>query len=326
MQLARTCTYPKKENEWRQQEVIMSHFFLVNITCGSYRQKIISLKLLSSTPAHAVWKEKIVPRLPYSVPCSSLELGRLGAVGRGRAGNHRCSPPQLTLLPPLHTSVWAITHSPWSSAGKGGNLWPSRWPHCTPASVLCHMGTAGQPWDPRVSQEWQQGARVESTKTDERQRATALQRTAAESQRGSGPWRQEHGPGRFPKQWRASNILLFHQLYSPLNNTGGCGMALQEVKNHPFVKQSSLSPIGMRRGKTARIQVLWQPHSCVTRILPIWNYFPQNHKLLCWKVKSHAVNKTITKAKWKQAKLFFLCPTPFSPLPPQLHIIHTEKC
>lgn len=149
MQLARTCTYPKKENEWKQQEVIMSHFFLFNITCGSYRQKIISLKLLSSTSAHAVWKEKIVPRLPYPVPRSSLELGRLGVVGRGRAGNHHCSPPQLTLLPPLHTSVWAITHSPGSSAGKGGNLWPSQCPHCTPASVLCRTGSPGTQGFPR---------------------------------------------------------------------------------------------------------------------------------------------------------------------------------
>lgn len=139
-------------------------------------------------------------------------------------------------VPPLHPCLCSLSH------GRRGSR------------------PRGQLWDSRVSQEWQQGVRVASVKTGGRQ------------------WPEKHGSRITRRLSRTAegNVLLFHQLYSPLNDTGGCGMALQEVENHPFKKQSSPSPTGMRKGNPARIKILWQPNTHMTRILPIWNHSPQN--------------------------------------------------
>lgn len=133
--------------------------------------------------------EEEISCLHCPVPCSSWELESLGAVGCAEVP---LQSHMLSLLPPLPTSIWTIASSPESSAGTGRNLWPMERPCCTPASSLPHIRKASKPSsDPNVSQEWQQGARMESIKAD----ATALQRTEAESQGGCGPSRQEHGPG-----------------------------------------------------------------------------------------------------------------------------------
>lgn len=121
MQVVHTCTYPKKESKRKQQEVIMSNFFLFNIIFSIYGQKIISMKVPSSASAHAVWGENIIPCLPCPAPCSSPELGILGAVGHGRAGNHHCSPPSL-LCCLLCTQACGQSCTPWELSRERGKL------------------------------------------------------------------------------------------------------------------------------------------------------------------------------------------------------------
>lgn len=75
--------------------------------------------------------------------------------------------------------------------------------------------------------------------------------------------------GYFPEQQRANNMLLFDQLYSSLNNARGCGMALKDIENHPLIMQVTSFLTSMIKGETARIQVLWQPKTCMTKLLPI---------------------------------------------------------
>lgn len=121
-------------------------------------------------------------------------IGEPGSCGTWQSQESLLQSTQLTLPPPLHTSMWAIARSPGSSAGKGGNLRPClcSLPHGRKSS---RHSRAALGWEsPRVFQEWQQGARVESAKTDERWWAATLQRwTEAESQGHSGHYR--HGPG-----------------------------------------------------------------------------------------------------------------------------------
>lgn len=46
-------------------------------------------------------------------------------------------------------------------------------------------------------------------------------------------------------------------------------MALQDIENLPLIMQGTSFLTGMRKGETARIQVLWQPNTCVTKLLAI---------------------------------------------------------
>lgn len=210
---------------------------------------------------------------PSPVLPSALQHPGCGEPGSCGMWQSRASPlqsRQFTLLPPLHTRAWAIMCFPGSSAGKGGNLWPSQCPHCTPASALCCRG--GRAAGPEGSPGTQGFPRNGS-----RERGWKVWRLVG----GNGLCIKEKDRSRITRRLLRTaegNMLLFHQLYSPLNNTGGCGMVLQEVENHPFKMLNLPSPTGMRKGKPARIEVLWQPNTHMTRILPIWS--PQNHKFL----------------------------------------------
>lgn len=43
-------------------------------------------------------------------------------------------------------------------------------------------------------------------------------------------------------------------------------MPLQDIENHPLLMQGTSFLTGMRKGDIARIQVLWQPNTCMTRL------------------------------------------------------------
>lgn len=189
----------------------MSHFFLFNITFSSYRQKIISMKLLSSTSTHAVRGEKIVPPLPCPTPCSSLELGSLRAVGCGRAGNHCCSPLSL-LCYLLCTHACGQSHGPLGARqGKEETSGP--------ASALCHtvggaVGTAGQHWVGKTQGFSRNGSREQGRKAQRLMRGNGLLHCRDRQKQNHKDTLvaidRSMDQGSFPEQWRAINIFLFH--------------------------------------------------------------------------------------------------------------------
>lgn len=132
----------------------------------------------------------------------------------------------------LCTQVCGQSHAPLGTQQGKGEI-------SVPASAL----TAPLPL---LSAEWEQKAQQ------------GIPETQAQRLRGGGllhcregqkqnhkeslvPKEKSTGQGCFSEQQGASNILLFNQLYSPLNNTGECEIALQEVENHPFVLKAVLT-------------------------------------------------------------------------------------
>lgn len=177
---------------------------------------------------------------------------------RGRARNHCCSPLSLPCRL-LCTQVCGQSHTPLGA--RQGKEETSN-----PASALCRTvgraaGTAGQPWAGKAQGFSRNGSREQVWKAQRLMRGGELLHCRdGQKQNHKGTLitiGRSTDQGSFPEQQRANNIFLFHQLYSSLSNTEGCGVALQEFENHPSIKQSSPSPTGMRKG---RIQVLWQPN------------------------------------------------------------------
>lgn len=194
--------------------------------------------------------------------------------------SHPCNPPCLPfflLRPQASGQLWAPLGA---QQGKGETSDPRSAP-AAPLPLLCL--TAGRAAGPAVTQVFprNRGCREEGWKPWRLMLLHCREALKQSHKEALVPKDENIDQGCFPEQQRSNNMLLFHQLYSTLNDTRCCGMALQDVENHPLVMQSTSFLTGMRKGKTARIQVLWQPNTCMTRLLSTWNYLPQNYKLLC---------------------------------------------
>lgn len=222
MQLAHTCTYPKKIEQVKATRSYYDSPFPFLIISSSYKRKIISTDLCTCCLRR---KDHQLPALP-----SDLQL-KLGSLGMWQS---RESPLQSPSSPCcfLCTQVCGQSCTPLGAQqGKGETSNPANAP-TAPLSLL--------------SAAWEQKAQQGTPETQaERLRGDGLLH-CREGQKQNHkealvPKDKSTDQGCFSEQQRASNILLFHQLYSPLNNTEEREMALQEVENHPFVLKAGLT-------------------------------------------------------------------------------------